>query len=92
MTLYENDVPFSVGSVGIRSAFSAIASLRSALPENVYLWVNAYKDKPDYYTAEDFAFLSEIDPHFSVNAMDYESLGQACNAGKDVFMYRVLDL
>ncbi|AWV32076.1 STM4011 family radical SAM protein [Paenibacillus sp. FSL H7-0716] len=85
LTLYENDVPFSVGSVGIRSAFSAIASLRSALPENVYLWVNAYKDKPDYYTAEDFAFLSEIDPHFSVNAMDYESLGQACNAGKDVF-------
>lgn len=85
MTLYENNVPFSVGSVGIRSAFPAIASLRAALPESVYLWVNAYKDKPDYYTAEDLSILSKIDPHFAVNAMDYESLGQTCNAGNEVF-------
>lgn len=85
MTLYEKEVPFSVGSVGIRSAFPAIASLRAALPERVYLWVNAYKDKPDYYTAEDLSFLNKIDPHFAVNAMDYESLGQTCNAGNEVF-------
>lgn len=85
MTLYENNMPFSVGSVGIRSAFPAIASLRAALPESVYLWVNAYKDKPDYYTAEDLSILSKIDPHFAVNAMDYESLGQTCNAGNEVF-------
>lgn len=85
MTLYENDVSFSVGSVGVRSAIPAIASLRNALPENVYLWVNAYKDKPDYYTAEDFSFLNDIDRHFGVNAIDYESLGSTCDAGRDVF-------
>lgn len=85
MKLYEKEVPFSVGSVGIRSAFPAIASLREALPESVYLWVNAYKDKPDYYTAEDLSFLSEIDPYFAVNAMDYESLGKVCSAGQNVF-------
>lgn len=85
MTLYDNNTSFSVGSVGIRSAFPAIASLRAALPEDVYLWVNAYKDKQDYYTAEDLAYLSDIDPHFAVNAIDYDSLGQACNAGQQVF-------
>ncbi|WP_449600693.1 STM4011 family radical SAM protein [Paenibacillus sp. Marseille-Q9583] len=85
MTLYENNMPFSVGCVGIHSAFPAIASLRAALPERVYLWVNAYKDKPDYYTADDLSILSKIDPHFAVNAMDYESLGQTCNAGNEVF-------
>lgn len=85
MTLYKNNIPFSVGSVGVHSAFPAIASLRTALPDDVYLWVNAYKDKPDYYTAEDLSILNAIDPHFGVNAIDYESLGSACDAGRDVF-------
>ncbi|MRN51693.1 STM4011 family radical SAM protein [Paenibacillus monticola] len=84
-TLYERGIPFSVGSVGLRSAFAAIASLRTALPEDVYLWVNAYKDKPNYYTAEELSYLSSIDPHFAINAMDYESLGKICNAGRNVF-------
>ncbi|MBT2291007.1 radical SAM protein [Paenibacillus albidus] len=85
LTLHRQGVPFSVGSVGIRTAFAAISSLRAALPEEVYLWVNAYKDRPDYYTAEDLVFLSGIDPHFGINAKDYESLGQACQAGSSVF-------
>ncbi|WP_342564554.1 STM4011 family radical SAM protein [Paenibacillus sp. FSL R7-0345] len=85
MAVHRQGVPLSVGSVGIRSAFPAIASLRAALPDEVYLWVNAYKDKPDYYTPEDLAFLSGIDPHFRINAADYDSLGRSCNAGKHVF-------
>ncbi|OKP84660.1 radical SAM protein [Paenibacillus helianthi] len=85
MAVYEQGIPFSVGSVGLHSAFEAIASLREALPEDVYLWVNAYKDKPDYYTREDIAFLTGIDPHFVLNTRDYESLGKACNAGSSVF-------
>lgn len=85
MTLYNSGIPFSVGSVGVHSAFKDIASLRTALPEDVYLWVNAYKDKPNYYTAEDLDYLRTIDPHFGVNAMDYESLGKACSAGSTVF-------
>ncbi|KUP26310.1 STM4011 family radical SAM protein [Paenibacillus sp. DMB5] len=85
MTVYQQGIPLSVGSVGIRSAFPAIASLRSSLPEDIYLWVNAYKDKPDYYTPEDFAYLRGIDPHFHINAADYDSLGRSCNAGQNVF-------
>ncbi|MBY0014507.1 STM4011 family radical SAM protein [Paenibacillus typhae] len=85
MAVHQQGIPLSVGSVGIRSAFPAIASLRSALPEDIYLWVNAYKDKPDYYTAEDFTYLRGIDPHFHINVADYESLGRSCNAGKNVF-------
>ncbi|ULO06564.1 STM4011 family radical SAM protein [Paenibacillus sp. 19GGS1-52] len=85
MTLYARGIPFSVGSVGLRSAFAAIASLRTSLPEDVYLWVNAYKDKPDYYTSDELSYLSSIDPHFAINAMDYESLGKICNAGRNVF-------
>ncbi|ASA19419.1 STM4011 family radical SAM protein [Paenibacillus donghaensis] len=85
MKLYEGGVPFSVGSVGIRSAFDAIASLRAKLPEQVYLWVNAYKDLPDYYTDDELAFLGGIDPHFALNATDYDSLGKACGAGSQVF-------
>lgn len=85
LAVYKQGIPFSVGSVGVHSAFPAIASLRAALPEEVYLWVNAYKDKPDYYTAEDISFLSGIDPYFQINAADYDSLGTSCNAGSNVF-------
>lgn len=85
MTVYGQGIPFSVGSVGVHGAFPAIASLRAALPEDVYLWVNAYKDKPDYYSPEDVGFLSGIDPYFRINAVDYDSLGKSCNAGSNVF-------
>ncbi|MFF2019250.1 STM4011 family radical SAM protein [Paenibacillus sp. NPDC058177] len=85
MKLYNSGIPFSVGSVGVRSAFPAITSLRTSLPEDVYLWINAYKDRPDYYTAEDLAYLRGLDPHFEINATDYESLGKFCSAGSTVF-------
>ncbi|MCZ8521337.1 MULTISPECIES: STM4011 family radical SAM protein [Paenibacillus] len=83
--LYEQKIHFSVGCVGVKSAFHSISSLRKALPEDVYMWVNAYKDKRDYYSAEDTAFLSRIDPYFVHNAKDYDSLGKPCRAGHHVF-------
>ncbi|MBW7459095.1 radical SAM protein, partial [Paenibacillus sepulcri] len=73
------------GTVGVKSAFAEISSLRRAIPSDTYLWVNAFKDKPDYYSETDIAFLTGIDPHFQLNAVDYESAGRACNAGYDVF-------
>ncbi|WP_028595077.1 STM4011 family radical SAM protein [Paenibacillus assamensis] len=83
--LYEQKISFSVGSVGLKSAFSSISSLRKALPDDVYMWVNAYKDKKDYYSAEDLAFLTDVDPYFGLNAQDYDSMDQPCRAGKNVF-------
>ncbi|UKS29238.1 STM4011 family radical SAM protein [Paenibacillus sp. HWE-109] len=83
--LHRRGLSFSVGSVGVKSAFSALASLRQGLPTDVYMWVNAFKDKKDYYTAADVAFLREIDPHFERNAVDYSSQGRPCSTGRDVF-------
>ena len=42
---------FSVGVVGLKEHFGEIEALRRELPPDVYLWVNAYKREPDYYTA-----------------------------------------
>ncbi|UHA73324.1 STM4011 family radical SAM protein [Paenibacillus sp. 481] len=83
--LYEQKIPFSVGSVGVKSAFNSISSLRNALPDDVYMWVNAYKDKQKYYSAEDTAFLADMDPYFVLNAKDYDSMDKPCRAGKNVF-------
>ncbi|RAV19356.1 STM4011 family radical SAM protein [Paenibacillus contaminans] len=85
MTLYRQGLSFSVGSVGVKSAFGALSSLRRSLPDDVYMWVNAFKDKKNYYTEADFVFLRGIDPHFDRNAEDYASMDRDCNTGYDVF-------
>ncbi len=85
MELYNRSLRFSVGSVGVRSAFDSIASLRRALPEDVYLWINAFKDNGNRYTAGEIRSLEEVDPYFSLNIPDYESLGKSCQAGSQVF-------
>lgn len=77
-------IRYSVGVVGTRGHFAAIEALRAALPAEVYLWVNAYKDVPAYYSAEEIAWLTAIDPRFADNLPDYPSLGRACHAGEDV--------
>lgn len=85
LTLYRQGVQFSVGSVGVKGAFERLASLRRALPDDVYMWVNAFKDQKHYYTEADLAFLRGIDPHFDKNAADYDSMGRGCRTGRDVF-------
>ncbi|MCU6708264.1 STM4011 family radical SAM protein [Paenibacillus sp. J5C_2022] len=83
--LYKQGISFSVGTVGVRSAFEAIASIRRRLPQDVYVWVNAFKDVPDYYTVEEAEELRRLDPLFDLNRADYDSLGKRCMAGEDVF-------
>lgn len=85
MELYRQGIPFSVGSVGVKSSFGALASLRQALPSDIYMWVNAFKDKKNYYSKADSDFLGGIDPHFDRNATDYDSFGRECRTGRDVF-------
>jgi hypothetical protein len=74
-------VRFSVGVVGLREHLAEIAAVRAELPPDVYLWVNAYKRVPDYYTAETVADLTRIDPLFPVNNARHRSRGEACRAG-----------
>lgn len=78
-------IRYSVGVVGLREAFSEIEALRRELAPEVYLWVNAYKDQPEYYHAGEVEALTRIDPLFGFNAVDHASRGRACRTGETVF-------
>ncbi|MBC3217763.1 STM4011 family radical SAM protein [Serratia fonticola] len=84
--LIDNQVRFSVGVVGRPSHFAAITALRAALSPEIYLWVNAYRNGSRLYpyTGDQRAFLSQVDPLFSLNARDYPSRGKACMTGESV--------
>ncbi|NIK78817.1 organic radical activating enzyme [Paenibacillus castaneae] len=85
MKLYDQKIAFSVGIVGVRSAFDAIAHMRSRLPKDIYLWINAFKDQKHYYTSAEIDQLTGIDPYFQLNATDYDSFRLPCDAGSTVF-------
>ncbi len=75
---------FSVGMVGVRENFAEIEAVRRALPDSVYLWINAYKHGADYYAPEDVARLTAIDPLFPFNNRRHPSRGRACRCGERV--------
>ncbi len=82
--LVEENVRFSVGVVGLKEHFNAIRALRNQLPRQVYMWINAYKRSADYYSSEEVAALSALDPLFSLNNQYHPSRGKACRAGSSV--------
>jgi len=80
--LISREVNFSVGIVGKLEHFVSAKQLRDRLPENIYVWVNAFKRISDYYSKEDIEFLNQIDPHFNLNNTIYKSQGKTCFAGE----------
>jgi len=80
--LQHNNIRFSVGVVGKKENFSHIRMLKRKLPPDIYLWVNAYKRQPDYYTPSEIDWLTTIDPLFSLNNTIYKTLGKPCFAGE----------
>ena len=75
-------IRFSVGVVGAHEHFADIAAMRAELQPSEYLWINALSPRPaDYYSAEQRAFLTRVDPHFAFNLAPPPSLGAACRAG-----------
>lgn len=74
-------IRFSVGLVGYREHFDAIAALRDQLPEQVYLWINAPKSGGVEYSAQELRFLTSIDPYFRWNLQYWPSQGKACQTG-----------
>jgi MoaA/NifB/PqqE/SkfB family radical SAM enzyme len=84
LELYARGVRFSVGVVGMKEHFAEIANLRRELPADVYLWVNAYKRDPNYYTAEMAEQLTRLDPLFPINNQYHRSRGEPCRAGATV--------
>ncbi|REJ68211.1 MAG: radical SAM protein [Planctomycetota bacterium] len=86
--LDELNVSYSVGCVGLREHVTEIQSLRTQLPDSVYLWINAYKSQSDHYddsTINTFNTFTAIDPLFPVNNTRHPSLGKRCHTGQSVF-------
>ncbi|MBN1909114.1 MAG: STM4011 family radical SAM protein [Pirellulales bacterium] len=84
-TLQDLGIRFSVGVVGLREHFDAIGQLRARLSPDVYLWINAYKREPVYYSEAELHFLRGIDPYFDLNRIDYASQAKPCRAGDSAF-------
>ena len=82
--LSAQSINYSVGIVGLKENLDAIRAMRKALPEPVYLWVNAFKREANYYSKSEIAELSEIDPLFEINNQYHKSEGKICRTGKDV--------
>jgi MoaA/NifB/PqqE/SkfB family radical SAM enzyme len=82
--LHKRGVRFSVGAVGLKEHAAEIEALRSELPADVYLWINAYKDRADYYAHDDLRRFEVIDPLFALNNMRHPSRGRQCRAGHTV--------
>jgi hypothetical protein len=81
-TLHRHGIRHSVGVVGLPEHLAAAAALRSALPGDVYLWVNA-ADGHTYSPAEEAAWTA-IDPLFAYSVRPHRSLGRACRTGDEV--------
>jgi MoaA/NifB/PqqE/SkfB family radical SAM enzyme len=77
-------VRYSAGVVGLREHGEEIERLREELSPDVYLWINAYKDQPDYYGEDEMLRLEAIDPLFRLNTVRHASRGRACRAGHTV--------
>lgn len=84
LELDRRGVRFSVGVVGLKEHAEEIEALRQELPPHIYLWINAYKRVPDYYTAEEARRFEAIDPLFPINNQRHPSLGRACRCGESV--------
>jgi MoaA/NifB/PqqE/SkfB family radical SAM enzyme len=82
--LLRRGVRHSVGVVGMRENLDEIEAIRQATDDSVYVWVNAYKREPNYYTQEDLARLRAVDPLFDLNTERHASAGEACATGDTV--------
>jgi len=84
-TLDSHGLRYSVGIVGTKEALAFLNPLRAGLHPNVYVWINAFKRNPEYYSADEVAFLTDFDPLFPINNKRHPSFGRACRTGHEVF-------
>lgn len=84
-SLLRRGVRYSVGVVGMREHTDAIEAIRAALPDNIYVWINAYKRENGYYDSDMLARFTEVDPYFPINNVRHVSSGRACRTGESVF-------
>ncbi|WP_433335748.1 STM4011 family radical SAM protein [Spirillospora sp. CA-294931] len=75
-------VRYSVGVVGQPEHLSAARRLRTELPSEVYLWVNAAEGRT--YTDAEAADWTSIDPLFAQSRHPHPSRGLPCRTGDSV--------
>lgn len=75
-------VRFSVGVVGVPEHLEHARRLRAALPDQVYLWVNAAEGHT--YTDEQAGQWSALDPLFPFSRHPHRSAGLPCRTGESV--------
>lgn len=77
---------YSVGIVGLAEHLDEARAMRAALPDDVYLWVNA-ADGHVYSAAEETQW-TDIDPLFGYSVRPHASAGQQCHAGETAISVR----
>src|ERR1044072_9319998 len=77
-------VIYSVGIVGFKETIEEIELMRTLLPAERYLWVNALKKQAEYYNASERDRLVAVDPYVPYNMVYHESEGKACRTGHTV--------
>lgn len=83
--LGELGIRYSVGCVGLKEHLPEIGRLRESLPSDRYVWINAYKDVPNYYDDATLRAFERIDPLFPINRRIHVSLHRPCKCGRAVF-------
>ncbi len=79
------NVRYSVGFVALKEDISILQKLRSLINEDVYIWANAYKRVPNYYTQSEIETIKKVDPLFDINNKFHPSKGKDCSAGNTSF-------
>lgn len=79
------DIQYSVGIVALKEHLSLLEALRAAIHPSRYVWANAYKQVPNYYTAAELERILAVDPLFHYNTQYHPSLGKSCQAGATAF-------
>lgn len=81
-TVRAHGIRHSVGMVGLPELYPEARAVRSALPPETYLWINAAEGHA--YDAAAEARWSAIDPLFGYSVRPHASLGHECWAGETV--------
>jgi hypothetical protein len=80
--LHRFGLRYSVGVVGLPEHLAPARALRQALPDTVYLWVNAAEGHT--YDGPSEAAWTALDPHFGYSVRPHASRGHECSAGETV--------
>jgi MoaA/NifB/PqqE/SkfB family radical SAM enzyme len=83
--LDELDIEYSVGFVAFKEEIETLEKLRSKINPARYVWANAYKRIPNYYTQKEIEQIEAVDPLFHFNNKHHDSLDKPCAAGHTSF-------